>query len=96
MVDLGHRCIVVDPGIALGYLPHGLLPHPLQVATGERVRRRILAALEKAADPDMIRLMTTARRPTGLCSEKAAWPGASSAIEADYKAGQCVFFRSRS
>jgi len=49
-VDLGHRCIVIDPGVALGYLRHGLLPHPLQVATGEQVRERIVAALEQATD----------------------------------------------
>lgn len=49
-VDLGHRCIVIDPGLALGYLRHGLLPHPLQVATGEQVRESILAALERATD----------------------------------------------
>ena len=49
-VDLGHRCIVIDPGVALGYLRHGLLPHPLQVAIGERVRERIVAALEQATD----------------------------------------------
>ena len=50
-VDLGHRCIVIDPGVALlGYLRHGLLPHPLQVAIGEQVRENILAALEQATD----------------------------------------------
>ncbi len=49
-VDLGHRCIVIDPGVALGYLRHGLLPHPLQVAIGEQVRERIVAALEQATD----------------------------------------------
>ena len=49
-VDLGHRCIVIDPGVALGYLRHGLLPHPLQVAIGEQVRERIIAALERATD----------------------------------------------
>ena len=49
-VDLGHRCIVIDPGVALGYLRHGLLPHPLQVAMGEQLRENILAALEQATD----------------------------------------------
>lgn len=49
-VDIGHRCIVIDPGLALGYLRHGLLPHPLQVAIGEQVRESILAALEQATD----------------------------------------------
>lgn len=49
-VDLGHRCIVIDPGLALGYQRHGLLPHPQQVAVGEQVRERIIAALEQATD----------------------------------------------
>ena len=49
-VDLGHRCIIIDPGVALGYLRHGLLPHPLQVAIGEQVRERIIVALERATD----------------------------------------------
>lgn len=49
-VDIGHRCIVIDPGLALGYLRHGLLPHPLQVAIGEQVRESILAAMEHATD----------------------------------------------
>jgi len=49
-VVVGHRCIVIDPGMAMGYLRHGLLPHPLQVAIGEQVRKRILAALEQATD----------------------------------------------
>lgn len=49
-VDLGHRCIVIDPGVALGYQRHGLLPHPLQVAIGEQVRERIIAVLDQATD----------------------------------------------
>lgn len=49
-VDFAHRCIVIDPGVALGYLRHGLLPHPLQVAIGEQIRVRIIAALERAND----------------------------------------------
>jgi predicted metallo-beta-lactamase superfamily hydrolase len=44
------RCIVIDPGVALGYLRHGLLPHPLQVATGVRVRQRIVEVLKEATD----------------------------------------------
>ncbi len=49
-LDLDHRCIVIDPGVALGYMRHGLLPHPLQVATGEKVREHIVASLEQATD----------------------------------------------
>jgi hypothetical protein len=44
------RTIVIDPGVALGYVRHGLMPHPRQVAQGVQVRQRILAALEDATD----------------------------------------------
>jgi predicted metallo-beta-lactamase superfamily hydrolase len=50
LVHAGDRRIFIDPGIALGYLRHGLLPHPVQVAQGERMRQRILAALTTATD----------------------------------------------
>ncbi len=50
VVEVENRKIVIDPGLALGYRRHGLLPHPAQVAVGEQVRRRILAALEDATD----------------------------------------------
>lgn len=44
------RTIVIDPGVALGYVRHGLMPHPRQVAEGVKVRERILVALEEATD----------------------------------------------
>ncbi|NOR84129.1 MAG: hypothetical protein GQ526_11625 [Ardenticatenales bacterium] len=50
VVKAEDRSIVIDPGLALGYRRHGLLPHPAQVAVGENVRRRILAELEDATD----------------------------------------------
>jgi predicted metallo-beta-lactamase superfamily hydrolase len=50
VVEVEDRKIVIDPGLALGYRRHGLLPHPAQVAIGERVRRRILAELKDATD----------------------------------------------
>ena len=50
LIKAGNRRIVIDPGVALGYIRHGLLPHPLQVAEGERVRQRIIKALEDATD----------------------------------------------
>ncbi len=42
--------IVIDPGVALGYNRHGLLPHPLQVAVGESVRQKNLTELKDATD----------------------------------------------
>jgi glyoxylase-like metal-dependent hydrolase (beta-lactamase superfamily II) len=49
-VDLEDRRILIDPGLALGYFRHGQHPHPVQVAIGERVRRRILTLMEQATD----------------------------------------------
>jgi len=49
-VVLPGRHIVIDPGVALGYRRFGLLPHPRQVASGRRARRRILSALACATD----------------------------------------------
>ncbi len=50
LIALPDRSIVIDPGVALGYRRHGLLPHPLQVAVGRRVRERIRAVLDDATD----------------------------------------------
>ena len=50
VVEVGDHKVVIDPGLALGYQRHGLLPHPAQVAVGEQVRRKILSALEDATD----------------------------------------------
>ena len=50
LVTAGNRRIVIDPGVALGYRRHGLLPHPCQIAEGVRVRQRIIEALEEATD----------------------------------------------
>jgi predicted metallo-beta-lactamase superfamily hydrolase len=44
-----HR-IVIDPGVSLGYMRHGLLPHPVQIAEGRRVREKIIGALKDATD----------------------------------------------
>lgn len=50
LVEVKGRSIVIDPGLALGYQRHGLLPHPAQIAVGECVRRNIMTALEEATD----------------------------------------------
>ena len=50
VVEVEDHKIVIDPGMALGYRRHGLLPHPAQVAVGEQVRRKIVAALNVATD----------------------------------------------
>jgi len=50
LVTTKTRRIVIDPGVALGYFRHGLLPHPCQIVIGARVRRRIIEALSQATD----------------------------------------------
>ncbi len=49
-VEIRGRVIVIDPGLALGAWRHRLPPHPVQIACGRTVRRRIVAALETATD----------------------------------------------
>jgi len=44
------RKIVIDPGVALGFSRHGLMPHPVQVIASERTRLLIEEALEGATD----------------------------------------------
>ncbi len=50
LVTAEERRILIDPGLALGYQRHGLLPHPIQVATGVRVRQDIVQQLKTATD----------------------------------------------
>jgi len=50
IVQTESRRIVIDPGVALVYLRHGLLPHPCELAVAARVRKSIVAALEQATD----------------------------------------------
>jgi len=50
IAQAGTRRIVIDPGVALGYLRHGLLPHPCELALAARVRKSIVAALDEATD----------------------------------------------
>ena len=50
LVTMGKRRVLIDPGLALGYRRHGLLPHPFQVAKGITVRKRIVKALQSATD----------------------------------------------
>jgi predicted metallo-beta-lactamase superfamily hydrolase len=50
MVRTGNRRILIDPGVALGYLRHGHMPHPCQVAVGAVVREQIIAAVSEATD----------------------------------------------
>lgn len=49
-VKTAGRKILIDPGLALGYTRFRLLPHPLQVAVGERIRKRIIDEWSTATD----------------------------------------------
>lgn len=49
-IETKDRKILIDPGIALGYNRHGLLPHPFQVAVGRVIRNKIISALKDATD----------------------------------------------
>ena len=86
VVETQDRRIVIDPGLALGYQRDGLLPHPAQVAVGEQVRQRIVAALEDATDvvmshfhgdhvplPDANPYQLPAQRVTPLCRTTRLW-----------------------
>jgi len=86
VVRTDDRTILIDPGLALGYHRHGLLPHPAQVAVGECVRSKILSTLEEASDvvlshlhgdhiplPDANPYQILARRAAPLCRTVRLW-----------------------
>ena len=50
LVETRNRKILIDPGIALGYVRHKLLPHPVQIAQGEIVQKRIIDAWSESTD----------------------------------------------
>lgn len=50
LVTAGKRRILIDPGIALGFQRHGLLPHPRQIKIGITIRQKIVKAMEGATD----------------------------------------------
>ncbi len=50
VVKTKDKRILIDPGLALGYTRFRLLPHPLQVAVGERIRKRIIEEWRLASD----------------------------------------------
>jgi predicted metallo-beta-lactamase superfamily hydrolase len=50
LIELNNRKIFIDPGIALGWVRYGFLPHPLQIAVGAEVREKIVDELKNATD----------------------------------------------
>ena len=49
-VKTKNRNILIDPGIALGYKRSKLLPHPFQVAVGEKIQKNIIRRWPEATD----------------------------------------------
>jgi predicted metallo-beta-lactamase superfamily hydrolase len=49
-VIVGEQKILIDPGIALGFLRNGQAPHPAQVAMGEVIQEKIIQAWGLATD----------------------------------------------
>ena len=49
-VQTKDRKILIDPGIALGYIRHKLLPHPIQIAMDEKIQKRIIDVWSKSTD----------------------------------------------
>ncbi|MEA3326893.1 MAG: hypothetical protein U9R53_06235 [Chloroflexota bacterium] len=49
-ISLKNKKVLIDPGIALGWNRHGLLPHPFQVAVGAQIRTKIIKAIDNATD----------------------------------------------
>ncbi len=49
-VTTNKQVYLIDPGVALGFLRHGQLPHPCQVHVGNSIRNRILSAFSEATD----------------------------------------------
>jgi len=49
-VETADKKIVIDPGISLGYIRNGRLPHPVQIAVDEIIRNQIIEELNDATD----------------------------------------------
>ena len=49
-VKTKNRKILIDPGIALGYIRHKLLPHPIQIAVDEKIQKKIIERWTEATD----------------------------------------------
>jgi hypothetical protein len=50
LVGVAEQKILIDPGIALGFLRKGQAPHPVQVAVSEVIREKIIQAWGLATD----------------------------------------------
>jgi len=49
-IELKDKKIFIDPGIALGWVRNGFLPHPFQVAIGAEIKEKIIEELQTTSD----------------------------------------------
>ncbi len=49
-VRLENRCVLIDPGVALGFRRAGAPPHPVEVAAAEGTKKRLMDALQESTD----------------------------------------------
>lgn len=50
LVKTAMNNVLIDPGLALGYKRYNFLPHPFQVATGIKIKEKIIARFPLATD----------------------------------------------
>lgn len=50
LVEMKDRRILIDPGVSLGLVRHGLYPHPCQIARGAELREKIVRVFPGATD----------------------------------------------
>ena len=86
VVTTRDRKVVIDPGVALGFRRHGLMPHPVQVIASERTKELIIKALQDATDVvishyhgdhhplvDANPYQLSVKRVAGLCQSPKFW-----------------------
>jgi len=49
-VEFKDRKIIIDPGVSLGYIRSGLKPHPLQIAVGDIIRKKIIKEIKTSTE----------------------------------------------
>ncbi len=53
-VQTENQKILIDPGIALGYIRYKFPPHPLQVAVDEKIQKKIMCGADFMKKPRML------------------------------------------
>ena len=47
-LEFNNRKLIIDPGVSLGYIRSGLKPHPLQIAVGDIIRKKIIKEIKSS------------------------------------------------